>query len=103
MTHPFLSEAWIQAAKEIRHKYADQHPPVTQVIKVNQVITDAPFGGGTIEAYVDTSNGEMEVELGKLDEPDVTITTDWATARAIFALGDQAAGMQAFMGGKIKV
>lgn len=103
MTYAFLSEEWIEGAKAIRRKYADQHPPIAQVIKVNQVITDVPFGDGTVRSYVDTSDGEIELELGELESADVTITTDWATARAIFALGDQAAAMQAFMSGKIKV
>ena len=35
--------------------------------------------------------------------PDLTMTTDWDTARKIFVEQDQAAGMQAFMAGKIKV
>jgi putative sterol carrier protein len=52
---------------------------------------------------MDTSSGEMEVELGELENPDAVVTTDWATARQIFGLNDQAAAMQAFMGGKIKV
>jgi putative sterol carrier protein len=43
------------------------------------------------------------MELGELDAPDATITTDYATAKAMFVDQDQAAGMQAFMSGKIKV
>jgi putative sterol carrier protein len=73
------------------------------VIRINQVITDVPFGDGTVKSYMDTSSGEMEVELGELENPDAVVTTDWATARQIFGLNDQAAAMQAFMGGKIKV
>jgi hypothetical protein len=103
MTHPFLSTTWMDAAKAIRSNYAGQAPKITAVIRINQVITDVPFGDGTILAYMDTSSGEMEVELGALENPDATVTTDWATARAIFGLNDQAAAMQAFMGGKIKV
>jgi len=75
----------MDAAKAIRAKYQDQAPKITAVIRINQVITDVPFGEG------------------ELENPDATVTTDWATARAIFALNDQAAAMQAFMGGKIKV
>lgn len=93
----------MDAAKAIRAKYQDQAPKITAVIRINQVITDVPFGDGTVHSYMDTSSGEMEVELGELENPDATVTTDWATARAIFALNDQAAAMQAFMGGKIKV
>ncbi|MBJ7426266.1 MAG: SCP2 sterol-binding domain-containing protein [Ilumatobacteraceae bacterium] len=103
MTYPFLSTSWMDAAKAIRANYAGQAPKITAVIRINQVITDVPFGDGTILACMDTSSGEMEVELGALENPDATVTTDWATARAIFGLNDQAAAMQAFMGGKIKV
>jgi putative sterol carrier protein len=103
MAFPFLSQEWMDAAKAIRAKYQDQAPKITAVIRINQVITDVPFGDGTVKSYMDTSSGDMEVELGELENPDATVTTDWATARAIFALNDQAAAMQAFMGGKIKV
>ena len=101
MTFPFLSDEWMDAAKAIRAKYQGQAPKITAVIRINQVITDVPFGEGTIKSYMDTSSGEMEVELGELENPDAVVTTDWATARQIFL--DQAAAMPAFMGGKIKV
>jgi putative sterol carrier protein len=103
MSHQFLSEEWMTAAKAIREKYADQVPPVTVSIRMNQVITDVPFGEGTINAYLDTSSGALEMELGALETPDLTLTTDYATAKAVFVDQDQAAGMQAFMSGKIKV
>jgi putative sterol carrier protein len=103
MTYEFLSEEWMAAAKEIREKYAGQTGKVTTSIRMNQVITDVPFGDGTVNAYLDTSSGDVVMELGELETPDLTLTTDWATARAIFVMQDQAAGMQAFMAGKIKV
>lgn len=103
MPHPFLSADWIAAAKEIRAKYEGQHPPITASIRMNQVITDVPFDDGEIKAYVDTSSGELVMDLGELDTADLTVTTDWATAKAIFVLQDQSVGMQAFMSGKIKV
>jgi putative sterol carrier protein len=103
MTHQFLSDEWMTAAKAIREKYADQVPAVTTSIRMNQVITDVPFGDGTVNAYLDTSSGAVEMELGALETPDLTLTTDYATAKAVFVDQDQAAGMQAFMSGKIKV
>ena len=103
MSHQFLSDEWMTAAKAIREKYADQATKVTTVIRMNQVITDVPFGSGTVTAYLDTSSGDVVMDLGELDTPDLTVTTDWETARKIFVDGDQAAGMQAFMSGKIKV
>ena len=103
MSHEFLSDEWMDAARAIRAKYEGQTPKISAVIRINQVITDVPFGDGTVKSYIDTSSGDMQMDLGELENPDATVTTDWATARAMFALGDQAAAMQAFMSGKIKV
>src|SRR5262245_25329554 len=106
MTYEFLSPEWMDAAKAIREKYADQATKVTTSIRMNQVITDVPFvdgGAGEVRSYLDTSSGDVVMELGELENPDLTLTTDWSTARAIFVLQDQAAGMQAVMTGKIKV
>jgi putative sterol carrier protein len=43
------------------------------------------------------------MDLGHLESPDLTVTTDYATARAIFLEQDPQAGMQAFLSGKVKV
>jgi hypothetical protein len=103
MTHPFLSEEWMTAARAIREKYAGEVPVVTASIRINQVITDVPFGGGEVRSYLDTSSGAVTMELGELDDADATVTTDYATAKALFVDQDQAVAMQAFMSGKIKV
>ena len=103
MSHQFLSDEWMAAAKSIREKYADQATKVTSSIRMNQVITEVPFGEGSVNLFLDTSSGDVVMELGALETPDLTMTTDWDTARKIFVEQDQAAGMQAFMSGKIKV
>jgi len=103
MPHPFLSDEWMAAAREIREKYAGQTAKVAQVLKINQVVTGVPFGEGTVESSLDTSSGDVVMELGHLDDADVTVTTDYETAKAIFVDQDPAAGMQAFMAGKITV
>ena len=103
MSHPFLSDEWMAEAKAIREKYAGQTAKVTQSLKINQVVTGAPFGDGTVQSYLDTSSGDVVMDLGSLEDADVTVTTDYDTAKAIFVLQDAAAGMQAFMTGKIQV
>ena len=103
MPHAFLSEEWMNEARAIRERYADQIAKVTQPVKINQVVTDVPFGEGTVKSYLDTSSGEVVMELGELDDADATVTTDYVTAKAIFVDQDPAAGMQAFMAGKITV
>ena len=90
-------------ARAIRARYADQTAKVTQPVKINQVVTDVPFGEGTVKSYLDTSSGEVVMALGQLDDADATVTTDYVTAKAIFVDQDPAAGMQAFLGGKITV
>ena len=103
MSYPFLSSEWMDAAKAIREKYAGQATPIAVSVRMNQVITDAPFGDGDIHLYLDTSSGNLVMGPGELETPDLTLTTDYDTAKQIFVDQDQAAGMQAFMAGKIKV
>jgi len=59
---------------------------------MNQIITDVPFGDGTINAYMDTSGGEMDMDIGHLENPDLTVTIDYETAKAIFVEGNPQAG-----------
>jgi putative sterol carrier protein len=99
----FLSEEWMEAAREIRERYATELPEVTITVRINQVITDVPFGEGTIHAYVDTSEGGVALELGELEEPDAVLMTDYHTARAMIVDRDPTVLMQRFMEGRIRV
>jgi hypothetical protein len=90
-------------AKAIRERHASESSPVTQTFRINQVVTGVPFGDGTVESYLDTSSGQVVMELGRLEDADATVTTDYETARILFVDQDPAAGMQAFMSGKITV
>ena len=101
--YQFLSDEWIEAAKTIREEHAGEAPAPAQKVRMNQVITEVPFGEGTINAHLDTSEGGMNMGEGHLDSPDLTVTLDYATAKAILVDGNPQAGMQAFMAGKIKV
>ena len=103
MTHAFLSDQWIEAARDIRHRYSGDVPAIEASIRINVVTTKVPFGNGTINAYIDTSSGTLDMELGSLDSADLTITTDYDTARELFVNQDPTASMQAFMQGRIKV
>ena len=101
--YPFLSDEWMDEAKKIREEYRGKGTPPAHTVKMNQIITDVPFGEGTLNAHMDTSSGELEMDTGHIDGPDVTVTLDYETAKAIFVEGNPQAGMQAFMAGKIKV
>ena len=107
-SYPFLSDEWIAAARQIRAEassaaagQAQPVPPV--VVRMNQVITEVPFGDGSLAAHLDTTSGTLDMETGHLDNPDVTVTLDYDTAKAIFVDGTLEAGMKAFMDGKVRV
>lgn len=101
--YTFLTDEWMEAARALREQYADRLPDVTIEVRINQIVTDVPFGEGTIRAYVDSTDGNLALELGELDEPDVTLTTDYETAKAMVVDQDPAIVMQSFMAGKIVV
>ena len=102
--YDFLSDEWMEAAKAIRDESAGTPSPPAHVVKMNLVITDAPFNDGAeIQAHMDTTEGEVQMDLGHIETPDLTVTVDYDTARAIFIDQNPQAGMQAFMAGKVKV
>jgi putative sterol carrier protein len=93
----------MDAARALREEYRGKGTGIGHAVKMNQVITDVPFGEGTINSHMDTTSGEVEMDTGHLENADVTVTLDYETAKAIFVDGNPQAGMQAFMAGKIKV
>ncbi len=101
--HPFLSDGWLAEARRMGKEYAEGLDAGEYLIRMNQVITDVPFGDGTLHTHIDSSSGTMEMETGHLDDPDVTVTLDYETARSVFIEGNREAGMQAFMAGKVVV
>jgi putative sterol carrier protein len=103
LAHQFLTDEWMDAAKAIREEYAGKTQAPAHVVRMNQIITDVPFGDGTVNAHMDTSSGEAVMDTGHLDNPDLTVTLDYETAKAILVDQNPQAGMQAFMAGKIKV
>lgn len=101
--YDFLSEEWMAAARAIREKHHGELPDVTFEARINQVITDVPFGDGVINAYIDTTGGSLDLELGELAEPDAVLVVDYATAKAMVVDRDPAIVMQSFLEGRIKV
>jgi putative sterol carrier protein len=101
--YQFLTEEWIEAAKQIRDELEGDVPAPPHAVKMNLNITEVPFGDGEVTAHMDSSGGEMVMDLGHMDDPELTVTLDYATAKAILVDQNPQAGMQAFMAGKVKV
>jgi hypothetical protein len=103
MPYPFLSDEWLQEARRIRAEYEGKSMSFPHSVRMNLVVTAVPFGDVNIDAHMDTSSGELILDEGHLDSPDLKVTVDYDTAKAILIDGNPQAGMQAFMAGKIKV
>lgn len=101
MPYQFLSDGWIDAATKIRDEVGSVAAAVP--VRMNLVIVEVPFGTGSLEAHMDTTNGGLELDLGHLEGADVTATLDYETAKAMLVDNNPQAGMQAFMAGRIKL
>ena len=102
----FLSDEWMDAAMKIREEHSGGGGAAPASVRMNMVIIDCPDGigaDGSVDAHMDTSSGQLEMDKGHLENPELTVTVDYATAKAIFVDQNPQAGMQAFMAGKIKV
>jgi putative sterol carrier protein len=102
-TFPFLSDEWVTEARRIREEYEGKGAVVPHQMRMNLNVTEVPFGSGAIDAHLDTSEGAVKLETGHIEPVDLTVTLDYATAKAILVEGNPSAGMQAFMAGRIKV
>lgn len=102
MPYQFLSDEWVDAAKKIREE-APTPATTPAAVKMNLTITEVPFGDGAVEAHMDTTSGELDLDLGHLEGADVAATLDYETAKAMMVDANPQAAMQAFMAGKIKL
>ena len=105
--YPFLSDEWVDEAHRI---YAEAEtggavpaPSSGGGVRLNLIVTEAPFSAATLDAHVDTSSGRIDIGTGHVEGPDVTVSLDYDTARSLFVQGDVQAVLQAFLGGRIKV
>jgi hypothetical protein len=101
--YPFLSDEWLEQTRLIREEFKDRVPAVAISVRMNQIISDVPFGEGVVRAHLDTSSGSLDIETGHVDSPDVTVTMPYEVAKALLVDGDPSVAMNAFMSGRIKV
>lgn len=103
MPYPFLSDEWIEQAHAIRAELDGGAPTIDHPVRMNLVVTEIPFSDSDLQAHLDTTGGDVEIDKGHVDEADLTVTIDYLTAKAILVDRNPQAGMQAFMAGKIRV
>lgn len=102
-SYAFLTDEWVKEVKALREEYRVRMRPLRQVVRMNLVVSDVPFGAGGIDAHLDTTSGDIEMDVGHLSDVDLTVTLDYETAKTVFVEGNPGVGMQALMAGKVKV
>ena len=96
--YEFLSDPWFDAAGKLIQEHQPEVPPANLVMNL-----EVTSGDDIIKFFMGAKNGEVLFGKGPTDGADLTLSTDVDTARAVFISGDQQAGMQAFMSGKVRV
>jgi putative sterol carrier protein len=99
MAVKFLSEEWVEALKssiqasdEIRAATRGKNGRVLQIVNTD---------GAPILYWVSFADGEVDMGMGNIDDPTITVTTSYETAAAL-AQGNLSA-TAAFMSGKVDV
>jgi putative sterol carrier protein len=100
--HAFLSDDWFAEVERLVAENSNDAAPAHANVLVNLTITDTPFGDER-QLHMGAKEGQGAFAKGHADGADVTLTTDYATAKDVFVSGNPQAGMQAFMAGKVKV
>ncbi len=98
--YPFLSDAWFDAATNLINEHGTGAPPTANLV-MNLEVTDGD--GKTISFHMGSKDGATLFGKGPADGADLTLSTDMDTAREVFVSGNQQAGMQAFMAGKVRI
>ncbi len=102
-TYQFLSDEWLEEARSIRADFEGQEASIGHAIRINLIVVEVPFGEGSLQAHADTTTGELVLDTGHLEGPDLTVTVGYEIAKAMLVEDNPQAGLQAFMQGKIKV
>ena len=103
--YTFLSDEWFAAARQIIDERGVEIPSEAR-LAMNLVVTSSPNGspgGGDQLLHIGTNEGHADWGPGHVDGADLTLTTDYDTARDIFVSGNPQTAMQAFMEGKVKL
>lgn len=104
---PFLSEQWLDAVKRLHEEQEDADDGTVsspgERVLINQTVTGAPFGDGTVLAHIDTAGNEFPLNLGHAEGADVNLVMDYPVAKSLLVDGDPTAAMKAFMTGQLQV
>ena len=97
--YAFLSDEWFDAASKLVAEHGTGGPPAPSLV-MNLEVAD---GDKTTQFHMGARDGATLFGKGHTDGADLTLATDIDTAREVFVANNPAAGMQAFMAGKVRI
>jgi hypothetical protein len=97
MPYTFLSDEWLTEVKALADEAGPEANAMPADLTLNLVVTGGPEGDRELHMAGGTFGA------GLADGAPTKLTVPYAVARSMFIEGDQAAAMQAFMSGQIKV
>ena len=99
MAVKFLSKEWAEEVKNVMQQNEQMKSSAgTMNARIQQVITGPD---GETRYWFTIENGQIDLGLGDIDNPDATITQDYDTAAALSK--NELTGTAAYMSGKLKV
>jgi SCP-2 sterol transfer family protein len=98
--HEFLSDEWFAVVDQLFEEHSAEAPDTD--IVMNLIVLETPFGEER-HMHIGARGGRAHWGIGHAADADVTLTTDYATAKEILVAGDPQAGLAAFMAGKVKI
>ena len=98
--YAFLSDQWFDAAAKLIAEHGTGGPPAPNLV-MNLEVTDGD--NNTTEFHMGSRDGVTLFGKGHTEGADLTLATDIETAREVFVANNPAAGMQAFMAGKVRI
>ncbi|MGC9155445.1 MAG: hypothetical protein ACP5HZ_07335 [Ferrimicrobium sp.] len=101
--YEFLSPQWLEEFRGITERLGIEPMRVDVTLRMNQIISGCPFQEEPLKAYLDTSSGVVELDLGELEEADLTVSLDYETAKALFVEFNPQRAIESFIAGKILV
>ena len=99
--HQFLSDDWFAIVDKLVEDIGADAPANAELL-MNLVVTDTPFGAER-HLHVGARAGRGHWGIGHAADADLTVTTDYETARLILLSGEPQAGLNAFLEGKVRI
>ena len=91
--YPFLSDEWLTEVRRIVDAQ-DMEVPSGTNLTMNLLVTETPFPEDR-RLNIAMQGGNAEWSAGHVDGADLTLTTDYVTARQVLMSGDAQAALQA--------